>query len=319
VPSPAGGLSTGPSGRVDLPRPTSYGRGLDLGAARPRGMNGVSSSYRLGSLPKIADIDEGEIEEGGSMRPAKDHLGTTGMPLSNDASTALEDQATALLETAGAEPEARVRVNARYHLRPTGALECHFSIDASQALGVMQGVGGGAPSLPRVGVKLLVPADLGRGRYFGRGPHENYPDRKLAAHVAEWSLRVGRAGDAPAADLAHTPYLVPGECGGRCDVRWLSLSPELGPTSSYPGLRLDAPPGRPFALASASRFSTAQLAAARHDCELEDEDDGGVEVHLDAAHMGLGGDNSWSPSVLPEFLVPPGLFSLTVTLSATTG
>lgn len=42
------------------------------------------------------------------------------------------------------------------------------------------------------------------------------------------------------------------------------------------------------------RYSIASLMAAKHDYELRA--DGHTHLHLDAAHMGVGGDDSWSPS-----------------------
>ena len=52
-------------------------------------------------------------------------------------------------------------------------------------------------------------------------------------------------------------------------------------------------------LISASRFSQQQLAAARHQSDLVAEE--GLWVCLDGAHMGVGGDDSWSQSVRPEY------------------
>ena len=56
------------------------------------------------------------------------------------------------------------------------------------------------------------------------------------------------------------------------------------------------------------RYSMAALAAAKHEHELEPDER--HHVHLDAAHMGLGGDDSWSPSVLEVSCAPmaPGRF-----------
>ena len=58
---------------------------------------------------------------------------------------------------------------------------------------------------------------------------------------------------------------------------------------------------------SISRYSWQQLAAAKHQHELKE---GGscLHVHLDVAHMGVGGDDSWSPSVHEEYLVAPGCY-----------
>lgn len=52
-----------------------------------------------------------------------------------------------------------------------------------------------------------------------------------------------------------------------------------------------------------------------HDCDLQPS--GHTHVHLDAAHMGVGGDDSWSPSVREQYLVPPGTFSFRFALLPT--
>ncbi|HAP78391.1 MAG TPA: beta-galatosidase, partial [Acidimicrobiaceae bacterium] len=62
--------------------------------------------------------------------------------------------------------------------------------------------------LPRVGARFAVPARFTQLRWFGRGPHENYPDRNGGAVLGVWS----GSPDEP-------PYLVPQEFGLRTDCR----------------------------------------------------------------------------------------------------
>jgi beta-galactosidase len=66
---------------------------------------------------------------------------------------------------------------------------------------------------------------------------------------------------------------------------------------------------------SASPFSVDAFDRARHDHELVA--DGFTHVHLDAVHMGVGGDDSWSPTVHEEYLVAPGEYTLALVLSGT--
>jgi hypothetical protein len=129
----------------------------------------------------------------------------------------------------------------------------------------------------------------------------------------------------------HVPYVFPQECGGRTGVRWLHLgaatsTPAQQQQPSGPGLLISAAaaaaatPGSSSGAGgqlhmNVSRFSWQALAGARHQHELTPDPDC-LHLHLDAAHMGVGGDDSWSPSVLPEYLVPPGRYSLSVGLTA---
>jgi beta-galactosidase len=142
--------------------------------------------------------------------------------------------------------------------------------------------------LARVGTVLELVAGLDRVEWFGRGPHETYPDRRRAGRVGRWRSRV---------DDLHVPYVRPQESGGRADVRWLSLEDGNGRGLR---IRLDRP-----RQVSVSRFRADDLAAATHHGELVPRPV--AVVHLDAAHRGLG-TASCGPDTLPEYLVGPGMY-----------
>ncbi|MCO5613035.1 hypothetical protein L7F22_067309 [Adiantum nelumboides] len=151
---------------------------------------------------------------------------------------------------------------------------------------------GQLPPLPRVGVVFLLPNEFDRVLWFGRGPFECYPDRKQAAHIGVYEAAV--------ADL-HVPYIFPGECGGRADVTWAlfkSTTRNVGILAST----VDEPSSTPMQI-NASYYTTEDLDRATHDEELHQR--GCIEVHLDHKHMGLGGDDSWSPCVHEKYLVQP--------------
>lgn len=145
------------------------------------------------------------------------------------------------------------------------------------------------PSLPRIGLRLTLADEADEVAWLGRGPHENYPDRKLSAGFGAWRL--------PLAAL-HTPYIFPCENGLRCDTRRLQVG----------ALRVDGE----FHF-SASRYTPEQLATCRHEHELVPEP--GVTLCLDGFHMGLGGDDSWSPSVHADHLLLPGIYRYQLSLS----
>ncbi len=144
------------------------------------------------------------------------------------------------------------------------------------------------PDLARVGTVLELAPGLDRVEWFGRGPHETYPDRRRAGRVGRWQATL---------DELLTPYVRPQESGGRADVRWISLVDNAGR-----GLRITL--DRPRQV-SATRFRAADLATATHHGELVPRP--GAVVHLDAAHRGLG-TASCGPDTLPEYLVGPGTY-----------
>jgi beta-galactosidase len=148
---------------------------------------------------------------------------------------------------------------------------------------------GDLPPLPRVGISFNLEKSMEEMKWYGRGPFECYPDRKAAAHLGIYEKNVGEM---------HVPYIVPGECSGRADVRWVSFTNKDG-NGIFASVYGDSPPMQ----INASYYSTSELDRATHDYELIRGDD--IEVHLDHKHMGIGGDDSWTPSVHEKYMVPP--------------
>ena len=150
--------------------------------------------------------------------------------------------------------------------------------------------------LPRIGVQFSLPGRFRGLRWFGRGPHENYPDRRASASVGLWA----GAPDAP-------PYLVPQEFGLRCDCRWIECIDDLG------GQRLRIDVLRPAALHfSAINYSAVDLTAATNEADLVARDE--LVVHIDVAHRGLG-TASCGPDVRPEYRLCAGRFEFAYRLT----
>ena len=153
--------------------------------------------------------------------------------------------------------------------------------------------------LPRVGVRAVLPERFRRVRWFGRGPHENYPDRAGSAVLGIWE-----------ADPDEQPYLVPQEFGLRTDCRWIEfVDPETGDE-----LRIETL-GAPFH-ASATHHTAEALFAAADATTLERSP--GLVVHLDAAHRGLG-TASCGPDVRPAYRVGAGSYRLAYAVSRRSG
>ena len=151
--------------------------------------------------------------------------------------------------------------------------------------------------IARVGVTLETVPGFEDATWYGRGPHESYPDRKRSARIGRWESTVN--------DLA-VPYVKPQENGGRADVRWLELADTTGRK-----LRLAF--DRPLQV-SATHHRAADLAAATHDVELSPS--AATIVHLDVAHRGLG-TASCGPDTTAAYLVGPGEYEWTWSLTAT--
>ncbi|MDJ1132936.1 glycoside hydrolase family 2 TIM barrel-domain containing protein [Streptomyces iconiensis] len=147
--------------------------------------------------------------------------------------------------------------------------------------------------LPRLGVRLGLPATYGHATWFGGGPGEAYPDTREASRTGLWHSTV---------DAMQTPYVRPQENGARADVRWAEL--REGPGGA--GLRAEADAARCWF--TARRWTSEQLDAARHTTDLVPGDT--VWVHLDHGMQGIG-SQSCGPGVLPrhQLTVGPARFS----------
>ncbi|XP_051228311.1 uncharacterized protein [Lolium perenne] len=181
------------------------------------------------------------------------------------------------------------RVNMRCRIYESGDVVLKYEVSPKSDL----------PPIPRVGIVFNAEKSLDHVTWYGRGPFECYPDRKAAAHVGVYESNVE--------DL-HVPYIVPGECGGRADVRWMALR-NAGGYGIFASMHSEE---SPLMQVSASYYGATELNRATHNHKLVKGDD--IEVHLDHRHMGVGGDDSWTPCVHEQYLLPPVSYAFSVRL-----
>ncbi len=153
------------------------------------------------------------------------------------------------------------------------------------------------PEIPRMGMQMQLPADFRNLRWFGRGPHENYNDRRTSADVG---LYVSSVAD------QYVPYIRPQENGYKTDTRWLLLSDDEGfgllvagrPLVSFAALHhlhedFESPAGR------LSGFRPDAKSVNRHTKDVLPRDL--VKLNIDLDQMGVGGDNSWGAMTHPQY------------------
>lgn len=153
-------------------------------------------------------------------------------------------------------------------------------------------------SIPRVGMNLQLDPSLARIQYFGRGPRENYPDRKAGSEMGVYETSPSK--------MSYLKYIVPSENGSRADCEWIAFRSEQGDGVCM--LLKEDTTGETNFSCSASLYSNAELDAATHTCDLDRRREDGkdaIHVNLDHKLMGVGGDNSWFPVVYPEFRIKP--------------
>ena len=144
----------------------------------------------------------------------------------------------------------------------------------------------------RFGMLLQMPYTMEKSNYYGRGPIENYSDRKDCMRIAIYSDE---------ADNQYFPYIRPQESGTKSDIRWWKQTDATG-------LGLQVKSCTPF-YASALHFDTEELddgdeKEQRHSFDLKKSKY--TNLFLDAAHMGVGGENSWGAWPLEKYRVHYG-------------
>ena len=163
--------------------------------------------------------------------------------------------------------------------------------------------------MPRFGMNFQIPEIYNNVSWYGRGPHENYIDRKDSAFIGIYESLVS--------DLAFD-YSRPQENGYRTETKWLKLTDENGiglkiyglPNISFSahnntiedfddGIRENNPGEE---LSSRTRIVKKQ----RKPIDIPKRDF--ISLNIDLKQMGVGGDNSWGARPLIKYLIQPGNF-----------
>jgi beta-galactosidase len=168
-----------------------------------------------------------------------------------------------------------------YTLDNTGKLQLNISVKLSGSL----------PPMPRIGIELGLLPVINKENicWQGLGPFENYPDRLTAARYGKYSHSL---------EELYTPYIFPTDNGLRCGTHKLNIN-QLQITGNF--------------MFAVSQYSQQQLTQAKHTNELNVEDT--IYVQIDHQHMGVGGDDSWSPSVHKEFQLNDKYYQYSVILA----
>jgi len=164
-----------------------------------------------------------------------------------------------------------------YTICGNGDIVVDCSIDAAEGL----------PNMPRFGMQMQIPKEFENVKWYGRGPHENYWDRKTGAAMGIYSGTVDQ--------LIHN-YVRPQENGNRCDVRWAAFLDEKGR-----GLLIKGVPSFDFSVWPWEMESLEETrhGKKRHPFELERS--GSLTLNIDYKQMGVGGDTRWGARTHREY------------------
>ena len=139
------------------------------------------------------------------------------------------------------------------------------------------------PIIPKVGMRMRIPADMTQIKYYGRGPWENYPDRKRSAFLGVYKMPLSKY---------ETEYIHPQDNGNRCDIRWFEIA------SSNKKLRIDGL--QPLCI-RAWDYGEEDLEGAHHPSEIQRGSF--VNLNIDLNIHGVGGVDTWGQRTLPQYTI----------------
>ncbi|MCF8378100.1 MAG: DUF4981 domain-containing protein [Bacteroidales bacterium] len=182
-------------------------------------------------------------------------------------------------------PEVNANYSVNYEISGKGEIKVTSKMEAK---------GKNIPDLPRFGMSLTLNEKYDQLSWFGRGPHENYQDRKSSAMVGFYQSEVKDQ---------YIPYIAPEENGYKTDTRWFSLTDGSGEGLLFVG--------KPHFGFSALNYSIDQLnresREEKHTTDLKPSPN--VFLNIDYKQMGVGGDNSWGARPHTEYSLPYNSYS----------
>lgn len=141
------------------------------------------------------------------------------------------------------------------------------------------------PMIPEIGNILSLPKEFNQVTWYGRGPEENYIDRKTGYDIGIYENKV---------EDFFVDYIKPQETGNRIDTRWVSLTNDKGI-----GLMVQAENLIEF---NALEYTPEQLSNYLHSYLLPKSNQ--ITLRVNHKQMGLGGDNSWGAMPLSQYQIP---------------
>ena len=143
--------------------------------------------------------------------------------------------------------------------------------------------GNNIPLIPKLGMRMRLPAAMTAIEYYGRGPWENYPDRKRSALVGRYTMPLSEY---------ETDYIHPQDNGCRTDVRWFKIG------SEETTLRIDGL--QPLCI-RAWDYGEEDLEPAKHPSEIQRGRF--VNLNIDLNVHGVGGIDTWGQRTLPQYTI----------------
>lgn len=174
----------------------------------------------------------------------------------------------------------------------TGIIEIAYHINSNGVIEIkntLKKVRKGLPNLPRFGNSFIIRKKYENVNWYGRGPHENYQDRKTAAFVGNYNFKVKEL---------YYPYIRPQENGNRTDTRWITFTDKNGE-----GIKVLGTQSFSFSAHHQynSDFDAGLKKQQRHTTDIVSKNF--ININIDNKQMGVGGDTSWWAKPLNKYQI----------------
>lgn len=225
------------------------------------------------------DVANGMLERCGTWKQAGNELQLTDMSLHET-----PHGGTVTIRASYTMPAQESACTVTYVVYPDGAVQTTLSFTpGDKAL----------PEMPRFGMRMILNGEYDRMTWFGRGPHENYWDRKSAADIDLYESTVWEQ---------YHPYVRAQETANKTDVRWVALQNASGEglliRSTQEPLQVSA-----WNFPIEDLYYVPSMTKHIHGGSIEKKDM--VWLNIDNRQMGVGGDNTWGAQTHPEYTITP--------------
>jgi beta-galactosidase len=181
----------------------------------------------------------------------------------------------------------------QYHIQNNGAIKITSTIQIPTST---------TPEIPRFGMRFNLAKTFDNISFYGRGPWENYSDRKTAALVGIHQQTVQ--------EQFVANYIRPQENGYKTDIRWVSFYNEQNAGITITGAQPICFSALPYATEDLDPGITKKQ---QHPTDLTERKY--TTVHIDLNQRGVGGDNSWGALPHAPYLLQKKLYSYSYTIA----
>jgi len=205
----------------------------------------------------------------------------------------VRDKDTTAVKVTYRFPQTDARWDITYKVYSNGVIKVdnHFVAENAQT-----------PMIPRVGLRMQLPARITSLTYYGRGPEENYRDRRTSQFIGEYTSGIQ--------DM-YEPYVRPQENNHRTDIYWCTLTSKAKEgllfvadrtfemnVSNYPLESLDS--------GDSIENGSPRTEKTNHRHLTDPQPEPSVDLFIDYRMMGVGGDDSWGALAHEPYLIRPG-------------